>query len=512
MRRATPGRLTAEKPAGNSAGASRSRRPALAAWGIMAKAKTSMGVAVMGLMRSGTTLVADLMTLRGKSLVFSEPNLHGRWSAGPPAQLHRLAADFGLAVAPPPTEPPKASPARIHHYFDRAILPALQDLDFWGVKYVDLVGWESLFDRYKPAKLVLCVRDLREVALSAIELVERMRLAFAGRQHMRDEAWVFARLCYSVHELMSLRRHPHFVLRYEDLVSDPATRQRLADYVGLPELGAERLNLLAESERRNKWELTKHGGGAAITANALGRFEREPAGPAKAMAERLWRLLGEYSLAFDYDVAEPKQRVAGHDFAIRPRPGDIPMRYRQVETWDWRGPQQFERSFARRRARAIAVKNIPENAVVLDLGGGIGALRTELPKGGRLVMGAPPKRGPKLALPDILAGELPPKGAATFVVALDILEQVHRLPRFLKALRAYGLPALIAYHCADDTKALDRAALGWVNRLTRRQLQTGLAAVGFKSVAAWAFDGQQSLLKLRPVAVPARPEPAAASP
>ncbi len=477
----------------------------------MAKADTSMGVAVMGLMRSGTTLVADLLTVRGKSLVFSEPNLHGRWSDSTNAQLHRLAADFGLPVPPPPARPPKETPARIHHYFDRAILPRLRELDFWGVKYVDLVGWQSIFDRYEPKKLVLCVRDLRETTLSALELVERMGLAFSGGQHMRDEAWVFARLCYTIHELMSLRRRPHFVLRYEDLVGDPGTPRRLADYVGLDELGTERLNLLVESERRNKWELTKHGGGTRITANAIGRFEREPEGPAKAMAERLWRLLGEYSLAFDYDVAEPKQRIAVHDLAIRPRPGDIPFRYRQVENREWRGPTQLERAFARRRARAIAIKNIPENAVVLDLGGGVSALRTELPKGARLLAGLPAKRGAKQALPDILAGELPPKGEATFVVALDILEQVHRLPRFLRALRAYGLPALIAFHCTDDTAGLDRAALGWVNHLTRRQLQNGLAAVGFKSVAAWVFDGRQSLLKLRPVAIPGRSKPAAAA-
>ena len=464
----------------------------------MAEKKIPMGVAVMGIMRSGTTLVADLLTVRGRSLVLSEPNLHGRWSESTARQIHRLVTEFGLAVPALPATPPK----RFFPYFDRAIAPKLAGLQLWGVKYVDLVSWETLFERYPPEKLVLCVRDLREVSLSAVELVERMSLAFSGGQHMRDEAWVLVRLCYSVHQLLSMRRHPHFVLRYEDLVGSAETRRRLADYVGLEQLGEERLNLMIESERRNRWEFDKHGGGSAITAKALGRFEREPEGPIKVMAERLWRLLGEYGVAFGYDVAEPRQRIVGHDFSVRPRPGDIPIRYRDVESWTWRGPRQFEPSFARRGARHIAAKNIPEGSIVLDLGGGISALRTDMPKANRLMLANSGKRDPKRKPPVIVAGELPPKGEATIVVALGILEHVRRLARFLKTLRAYQLPVLLSYACTDDTKAIDREALGWVNHLSRRELQRGLAATGFKSVAAWAFDGQQSLLKLRPVAIP----------
>jgi hypothetical protein len=298
------------------------------------------------------------------------------------------------------------------------------------------------------------------------------------------------------------------VLRYEDLVGDADTRRRLADYVGLERLGEERLNLMIESDRRNRWEADKHGGGSAITAKSLGRFEREPEGPVKAMAERLWRLLGEYGVAFGYDVAEPRQRVTGHDFSVRVRPGDIPIRYRDVEAWNWRGPKQFEPSFARRRARRLAAKNIPEGSIVLDLGGGVSALRTDMPKANRLSLASSGRRDPKRKPPLIVAGELPPKGPATIVVALGILEHVRRLPRFLRALRAYELPVLVSYPCTDDTAGIDREALGWANHLSRRQLQRGLTATGFKPVAAWAFDGQQSLLKLRPVAIPpAAPKP-----
>ena len=40
--------------------------------------KPRMDIAVMGMMRSGTTLVADLLTVPGRSLVLNEPYLLDR--------------------------------------------------------------------------------------------------------------------------------------------------------------------------------------------------------------------------------------------------------------------------------------------------------------------------------------------------------------------------------------------------------------------------------------------------
>jgi hypothetical protein len=215
-------------------------------------------------------------------------------------------------------------------------------------------------------------------------------------------------------------------------------------------------------------------------------------------------LLGEYSVAFDYEVAEPKARIQGHDFSAPARPGRNPVPYEQAEIWNWKGPRQFEPSFARRRARRLASHNIPAGAVVLDLGGGLGSMITELPAGSRLIHSDVVERTPETRAADLLQGRLPPKGAATFVLALDILEQVEQPGRFLRALRGYGLPVLLSYHATDDTADLDRQALGWRSHLSREQLLRGLAAVGFKVTSSWAFDGRQSLLKLRPVPVPAR--------
>src|SRR5690606_1165461 len=166
-----------------------------------------------------------------------------------------------------------------------------------------------LFNIYRPRKLILCVRDLRAVTVSALELCNRMRLVFHDGVHRRDEAWVFSRICYTVHEMMAMRALPHLVIRYEDLVSDPATLDRLREYVGLDELGTDRFNLKIERASRSQWEMKKHGSSTEISDKALDRFEQEPDGPVRAMAERIWRLLGEYNVAFGYDVAEPNRRI-----------------------------------------------------------------------------------------------------------------------------------------------------------------------------------------------------------
>ncbi|MDZ4736012.1 MAG: sulfotransferase, partial [Rhodospirillaceae bacterium] len=236
--------------------------------------RTDMGVAVMGLMRTGTTLLADLMTVRGKALVFSEPDLLSKYDPILADRMRQLGKDFGLP-APEQTLEAGNFDRNIDH-FDASFMAELKNLDFWGVKYVNLVGWRRLFEIYRPRKIVLCVRDLRAVTISALELVNRMRLVFHDGKHRRDEAWVFSRICYTVHELMALRTLPHLVIRYEDLVGDPATLERLRDYVGLDALGTERLNLLIERASRSQWELNKHGKNGEISDKALDRFAREP--------------------------------------------------------------------------------------------------------------------------------------------------------------------------------------------------------------------------------------------
>jgi hypothetical protein len=468
----------------------------------MADKQYPMGVAVTGMMRSGTTLIADLLTVRGRSLVISEPNLLGNWNVGQTRRTHAIAQEFGLEVKAPP---PPGTYARNDEYFRAAILPALRKLDWWGVKYVDLHGIDGVFRRYPPKRLVLCVRDIRDATISAIELVERMTLGFDDHKHLRDEAWVFSRLAYTIHELMALRRHPHLVVRYEDLATRPdALKEELRAYMEMDALGDERINLMIEDPSRKQWEAEKHAEG--ITARSLGRFEREPAGPARRLAERLWRLFPEYSLAFDYEVPRPAERVAAHPYRLRVRPGDNPIEYIPTENALWPGPDCLEPSFALRRARRLVARNLRPGEAVLELGHALPALRYMKPDGTRFTIQPREVR----RFDAIARGELPPIGRATVIAATDLLEYLPDLNIFLKALRRLGKPVLITYHAVEDTKGVDRAALGWVNHLTRRQLTNRLNAAGFRVTAKWDIKQGISLIRARPAAPVSQPASQAA--
>jgi hypothetical protein len=455
---------------------------------------TPMGVAVMGLMRTGTTLVSDLLTRRGRSLVVSEPNLMGLWDAPLQLKLGRLYREFGLEL---PALLPKTGEYRTNiEYFDQVVLPELKPLELWGIKCVDLFGWQRLLRIYPPQKLVLCVRDLRAVTISALELVNRMGLVFTDTKRMRDEAWIFARIAYTVQELMALRALPHMVLRYEDLVADPAARDRLAAYCGLDRLGEERLNLAIERETRSGWELAKHG--KEITRKALDRYEDEPEGPMRSMAERIWRMFPEYSLAFGYDVPAPKLRIRRHDFCLGSDPGINRIKFQDTEVWNWRGPKQLEPVFGRRRARMIVAANLKPGAVLLDLGCGTAAMRKMLSKASSHLPADVAVRAPLFVTSDIYRGELPPGGEATHVAALGVLEYVDDLEDFLKGLRAYNLPIFVSYYATDDTGDVDRESLGWKNAYRRNELMRMFIAAGFQPAPKWAFDGLQSLFRLIP--------------
>ncbi|MEX2297762.1 MAG: sulfotransferase [Dongiaceae bacterium] len=456
----------------------------------MATEQYPMGVAIMGMMRSGTTLVADLLTVRGKSLIVSEPNLLGKWNEGQTRRTHAIAESFGLDVPPPPK---RGTYERNDDYFQASILPQLRTLDWWGVKYVDLYNLEGLFSRYPAKKLILCARDIRDVTLSAIELVERMRLGFDDRKHMRDEAWVFSRVGYTVHEIMALRRFPHFAMRYEDLASDPEkTKEELRSYMEMDALGTERVNLQIEDPSRTEWESKKHADG--ITGRSLGRYDREPDGPRKRLADRMWRLYPEYSLAFDYEVPPPDKRLSTHPFRLRPKPGDNPIPYLPTENAIWQGPDCIEPTFELRRGRRLVAQNTRANDILLDLGAALPALRFIKPESAGYLMLPPALR----RFDTIAAGKLPPPGKATLIAALDLIEYLPDLPRVLSALHKLGRPVLMSYHATDDTDGVDRAAMGWVNNLSRSEFVALLQQTGFRVTAKWGIRNGLSLIRARP--------------
>lgn len=453
----------------------------------------SMGVAIMGLPRCGTTLLSDLLSVPGRSVIMSEPNIHGsNWSERTINRIHALLIATGLNV--PEKAPAREEVGSFRHHFERTLYPELKKLDFWGVKYVDLVAWWVLFADYPPRHVILSVRDLRDVALSSLDRIARLKLAFSDRRHQRDEAWVLASLGHNIYELLRLRKHATRIVRYEDLTADPTLRQTIAAEMGLENIAGGRANIDAAGRQRS-WELAKHGDG--VTTASIGRHLNEPPGPVRALAERIWRLYPEFSAAFDYD--RPPPLANGHPFAMTPMPHANPVPYRPQERWNWGGPDTLEPAFARRRARIAASGMIRDGAIVLDIGCGIPALRYMLPRRCRLIPCDVVARDSDYRVAALGEGALPEPENATVVTALGLLEHADTdLPGWLRRLRGLNRPVIASYHPADDTRGIDRASFGWINALTRRQLHEAAEAAGLAVTARWAFDGRQALLRLRP--------------
>ena len=145
-------------------------------------------------------------------------------------------------------------------------------------------------------------------------------------------------------------------------------------------------------------------------------------------------------------------------------------------------------------------KVIPAGVKVLDLGTGAPSLASLLPTKAPPLHGDSVARAPGFLVSALHRGELPPIGSADLIAILGMMEHVEDPMALLTRLAGTGRPVALSYHAADDTGTLDRRQFGWVNHLTRAELEAAFAAAGFRCKAHWAVDGRQSLFHLTPLA------------
>jgi hypothetical protein len=169
----------------------------------------------------------------------------------------------------------------------------------------------------------------------------------------------------------------------------------------------------------------------------------------------------------------------------------------------WSDPRQLDPMWARRAA--LAADHIPAGAAVLDLGCGAMTLERSLPFGCTYLPVDVVARDARTRVCDFNRDPLPPAQGAAVVAALGVLEYVFDLAAFLRQLGAYRLPVVLSYCPADFGPGVDRAALGWVNRLARRELIDALRDAGLHVRTERRIDDLQLLLALEPRArVPER--------
>jgi hypothetical protein len=458
------------------------------------RAPAPTSVLICGMIRSGSTLLCDLLSLPGRAYVMSEPMLFNGWDAQRYEEIRAAASSLEIALPPLPDEARRATltPAR---FFSEKVEPALAGLNLWGLKEVMLRDWRALIAHHDFDHLLVLVRDLRDIALSAVDLVRGAGLAFPGGRRIRDEAWLVTRLAHDTHEIAQLTLQPHRLIRYEDLTTKEAARKDLARNLGLPSLGETSASRTTTTRGRRRREVEKHGD--APSDATVARHTHEPVGPARALADYVWRLAPAYSECFDYEVPEPfslcwSTRMASMNDA---HPAPWPL----MEDGDWTGPRGLDPWFARRRARALAAANIAPGTRVMDIGCVLPVLAFMLPRDttylGVDLTGEPPL----MTRADWMTGELPEIGETSLITVLGALEFVPRPAALLQALRDKGRPIMLTYHARDDTGATPREELGWQNHLSRAELVEVFGRCRLRPQVLWRFDGYQSFFRLTPV-------------
>ena len=217
-----------------------------------------MDVLLFGMMRAGTTMLANLLTSPPDRLVLVEPGIT-RGDMG-----EHVLQQVQMAGLPIDRRDWYAIPEPAQR-FDRLVRPLLSGKS-WGIKEVNTAGLADLLRLLPPRRVVLIVRDIRDIALSALEKVQLQNTPHYTDQVLTDRCIASANAIITLHQRFPEDRR--YVIRYEDLTRDAAARERLAAWLDWPLTGdpGQRLDLYNRG-----YEVQRHG--PAIGTANVGRHE-----------------------------------------------------------------------------------------------------------------------------------------------------------------------------------------------------------------------------------------------
>jgi hypothetical protein len=244
-----------------------------------------MDVLLFGMMRAGTTMLANLLTSPPDRLVLVEPGIT-RGDMG-----DHVFQQLQMAGLPIDRRDWDAIPDPVQR-FERLVRPLIAGKN-WGIKEVNTAGLADLLRLLPPRRVVLIVRDIRDIALSALEKVQLQNTPQYTYQVLTDRCIASANAIITLHQRFPEDRR--YVIRYEDLTQDAAARQRLADWLDWPLTGdpGQRLDLYSRS-----YEVARHG--PAIGTASVGRHEGALDDRQSAFLSAIAKPLDFYQGYFDY--------------------------------------------------------------------------------------------------------------------------------------------------------------------------------------------------------------------
>jgi hypothetical protein len=214
-----------------------------------------------------------------------------------PRLLRIQLADFGMAASDEEWEQQAESgPER----FRRIMGPRLAGKR-WGFKEVLCEEHGPAIEAFEPARVIVTVRNLRDVALSFLEKhrVQRNTDRF-------DDAWVADYCRRESAGILDLVRRlkeqaiPHLVVRYEDLTRSSDLRGSIARFVDWEGGGNVDSHMTAFDRQ---FEIERHG--REISSQARLAADRELGPAERALATDLAAQATEYQQEFGYASDRP---------------------------------------------------------------------------------------------------------------------------------------------------------------------------------------------------------------
>jgi len=246
--------------------------------------------------RSGSTMLAGLLTRPGRSVILSEPGFH--------RGLHENAEQFfevakvsiaGLARY-------RGRPQRMLAAFRRKILPQIEKhYPRVGVKECFLDDWQLYEQHFEQIRYVVLARDPRDVMLSVLEYGRRVpwhRKMWADKP---DEYIAGRHNAVWQQQKQMLRSRGAFALRYEDMCTGTAWLGQLCDFLELElDEPGNTSGVLLTSYAWRRWEVQRHGSG--VSRRTVFRWKNEPQGEPLRRALHVGRLMSEYCQYWGYDT------------------------------------------------------------------------------------------------------------------------------------------------------------------------------------------------------------------
>lgn len=244
--------------------------------------------------RTGSTLIANWLTEPPERIVLIEPFL---FALRNPDMVRAQFDGLDMPVSDADWDGPEPGTPDTdwQERFRRIFLPRLSGRQ-WALKEVLNLEHERVIETFAPPRVIVTVRDIRDVATSFIEkhriqnIEQRFDHRWVRDYCLRETAQIVA-LCRS----LSNRGTAWRSVRYEDFIASQQEREDVAGFVGWPGGG----DVARHYDRlRRGFEVERNGSG--INARARRREERDLTAADLALVDQIADGCADFQSFFGY--------------------------------------------------------------------------------------------------------------------------------------------------------------------------------------------------------------------